>query len=327
MRLPTITIESPARLKPLQSFGWGLGVHFDSGTEPIEPDAPAIALLHDIGVTHYRINVRWNRVAPTASGPIDDAALDRLSEAIDLFLLAGIEPLVALDNAAIPLDLEADGGWRNVATARAYDDFVGAVGARVGDAVIDWLPLSTPRPAPFHPSMSPVLLRAHETSSRILRAHCPFASIGTSVDISQFDTDVDTDEAQGNIAWLEHVTRTPTDFTAMNIDNLALRSPRFVGDAIRLLDATSTTSSFVLTETLSSVSHRREALRVINGSQARPSHPIAELLREIQQLRSEQINVARAFSWPTACTGTVPDDAYTPDAFADYRRMVSIGIN
>ncbi len=171
--------EATAAPKPVADLGLGIGRHPGSDRESPRLDPAAVVRLRNTGVSRHRVDVRWNEII-LDHGVIDLVAVELLSDTIDLLLDGGIEPLVALDNVAVPDFLAADGGWLNLATARAYGNFAGVLGARLGDRVDEWIIMATPELTSRNLLMRESLTTAQAEATLVLRAHCPLASIDVS---------------------------------------------------------------------------------------------------------------------------------------------------
>ncbi|MEZ5376576.1 MAG: family 1 glycosylhydrolase [Acidimicrobiales bacterium] len=319
--LMTPSTTSEVDRSPLTPFGLGVGAQLDTAIDSTAPTPSALASLRSLGVVRYRVNVSWRSVAPAAE-IIDHRVLDQLADTIELVLDAGLEPLVALDNGAVPRHLEADGGWRNQATAAAYGDFVGAVGARLGDMVEEWITLADPQPARFDASVLTVLARAQVISTNILRAHVPHARLGASVDITQL-----TPGPTGR-AWVHHLASASarTSFVALNIDQLGTRAPAEVADAVRELDGLLPGRSFLLTETHVPVGSERLPNRLIDIEYPDRYDVVAGFFDEIRRLRADQINVNGTFAWPfTGSSAAV--EGIGESSIEAYHRISMAGIN
>ena len=70
-----------------------------------------VALLADLGVTHYRFSLAWPRLQPSGQGPVNPAGLDFYQRLVDELLARDIQPLVTLYHWDLPQPLEDAGGW------------------------------------------------------------------------------------------------------------------------------------------------------------------------------------------------------------------------
>jgi beta-glucosidase len=100
------------------------------------------ALMHALGIGHYRLSVSWPRVFPQGDGPINVTGLDFYDRLIDALLGQGITPWVTLFHWDLPQALEDRGGWLVRSTADAFAPFAEAVVQRLGDRVSHWFTLN-----------------------------------------------------------------------------------------------------------------------------------------------------------------------------------------
>jgi beta-glucosidase len=103
-----------------------------------------VALLADLGVTHYRFSLAWPRLQPTGSGPIDPAGLDFYQRLVDELLGHGIQPWVTLYHWDLPQPLEDAGGWPVRDTAERFADYTARTHAALKDRIADWTTLNEP---------------------------------------------------------------------------------------------------------------------------------------------------------------------------------------
>ena len=103
-----------------------------------------VALLADLGVTHYRFSLAWPRLQPTGRGPLNQAGLDFYQRLVDELLARGIQPLATLYHWDLPQSLEDAGGWPVRDTAERFADYAAAVHDRLKDRVRAWTTLNEP---------------------------------------------------------------------------------------------------------------------------------------------------------------------------------------
>ena len=103
-----------------------------------------VALLADLGVTHYRFSLAWPRLQPTGQGPINPAGLDFYQRLVDELLARGIQPWVTLYHWDLPQPLEDAGGWPVRDTAERFADYAAAVHDRLEDRIRTWTTLNEP---------------------------------------------------------------------------------------------------------------------------------------------------------------------------------------
>jgi beta-glucosidase len=157
-----------------------------------------IELLKELGVGAYRFSVAWPRILPHGGTPVNELGLDWYERLVDGLLAAGIEPWLTLYHWDMPQPLEDAGGWPRRATADAFVEYTAVVARRLGDRVRHWITLNEPWCSAFlgyhtgehapgrrdlrHALQAAhTLLLAHGGAVRVLREHCPGASVGISL--------------------------------------------------------------------------------------------------------------------------------------------------
>ncbi|MCI2417853.1 GH1 family beta-glucosidase [Saccharopolyspora sp. K220] len=108
-----------------------------------------VALMAELGVTHYRFSLAWPRLQPDGSGALDAAGLDFYSRLIDELLAADIVPWVTLYHWDLPQRLEDAGGWPERDTAHRFAEYAARVHEALADRVRHWTTLNEPWCAAF----------------------------------------------------------------------------------------------------------------------------------------------------------------------------------
>ncbi|HST64416.1 MAG TPA: GH1 family beta-glucosidase, partial [Mycobacteriales bacterium] len=103
-----------------------------------------VALLADLGVTHYRFSLAWPRLQPTGRGPLNPAGLDFYQRLVDELLAQGIQPWVTLYHWDLPQPLEDAGGWPVRDTAERFADYAALTHAALRDRIANWTTLNEP---------------------------------------------------------------------------------------------------------------------------------------------------------------------------------------
>jgi beta-glucosidase len=103
-----------------------------------------VALLADLGVTHYRFSLAWPRLQPSGRGPVNPAGLDFYRRLVDELLARDIQPLVTLYHWDLPQPLEDAGGWPARDTAERFAYYAAAVHDRLKDRIRIWTTLNEP---------------------------------------------------------------------------------------------------------------------------------------------------------------------------------------
>jgi beta-glucosidase len=103
-----------------------------------------VALLAQLGATHYRFSLAWPRLQPGGRGPLNQQGLDFYRRLVDELLARNIQPWVTLYHWDLPQALEDAGGWPRRDTALAFADYAAAVHQRLGDRIHHWTTLNEP---------------------------------------------------------------------------------------------------------------------------------------------------------------------------------------
>ncbi|MFC7340174.1 GH1 family beta-glucosidase [Saccharopolyspora griseoalba] len=214
-----------------------------------------VALMADLGVTHYRFSLAWPRLQPDGTGGLNPRGADFYSKLVDELLEAGITPWVTLYHWDLPQALEDRGGWPERDTAHRFADYAEKAHAALSDRVRHWTTLNEPwcsaflgyaegRHAPGRQD-HPAALRAahhlmlgHGQAVAAMREGDPDAEFGITLNLFPVDpgTDGDADadlarriDALMNRQWLDPLLR--GQYPADLIDDLAP-----VSDLDHLLD-------------------------------------------------------------------------------------------
>ena len=103
-----------------------------------------VALLADLGVTHYRFSLAWPRLQPEGRGPINPAGLDFYQRLVDELLGQGIQPWVTLYHWDLPQVLEDAGGWPVRDTAERFAEYAALTHDALRDRISNWTTLNEP---------------------------------------------------------------------------------------------------------------------------------------------------------------------------------------
>ncbi|MCJ7624877.1 MAG: GH1 family beta-glucosidase [Anaerolineaceae bacterium] len=159
-----------------------------------------IDLMENLGLQAYRFSISWPRVLPTGRGQSNQAGLDFYSRLVDGLLKAGIEPFVTLYHWDLPQALQDRGGWPVRMVTDAFCEYSDLISRTLGDRVKNWITLNEPyvsafmgyrdgRHAPGHQNLheavaaSHHLLLAHGMATQIIRANCPKAEVGITLNL------------------------------------------------------------------------------------------------------------------------------------------------
>jgi beta-glucosidase len=103
-----------------------------------------VALLADLGATHYRFSLAWPRLQPDGRGPLNPAGVDFYQRLVEALLEAGVEPWVTVYHWDLPQPLEDAGGWPERDTALRFAEYAGGVYERLHDRIAWWTTLNEP---------------------------------------------------------------------------------------------------------------------------------------------------------------------------------------
>jgi beta-glucosidase len=103
-----------------------------------------VALMADLGVTHYRFSLAWPRIQPDGRGAVNEKGLDFYRRLVDELLARDIEPWVTLYHWDLPQVLEDAGGWPVRDTAERFAEYATLVHDRLRDRVRCWTTLNEP---------------------------------------------------------------------------------------------------------------------------------------------------------------------------------------
>ncbi len=92
-----------------------------------------IRLLHNLGVSGYRLSISWPRIFPEGRGAPNASGLDYYQRVVDELLANRIAPYITLFHWDLPQALP--GGWQSRSTAMAYADYAGYVTRNLSDRV------------------------------------------------------------------------------------------------------------------------------------------------------------------------------------------------
>lgn len=101
-------------------------------------------LIAGLGLEAYRFSIAWPRIIPAGTGTVNPAGIDFYARLVDGLLARGIRPMATLYHWDLPQALEDHGGWPERATADAFAEYAGVVGAALGDRVDMWTTFNEP---------------------------------------------------------------------------------------------------------------------------------------------------------------------------------------
>jgi beta-glucosidase len=163
-----------------------------------------VKLMKELGLKAYRFSIGWPRVLPEGRGKVNQPGIDFYSQLVDALLAEKIEPWVTLYHWDLPQALQDEGGWTSRMIVDAFTEFTDVVTRALGDRVRNWITLNEPwvsafvgyrdgRHAPGHMNLDEAvaathhLLLSHGHSVPIIRANCPNANVGITLNLTPQD--------------------------------------------------------------------------------------------------------------------------------------------
>ncbi|MFL6127544.1 MAG: GH1 family beta-glucosidase [Mycobacteriales bacterium] len=163
-----------------------------------------VALLAELGVSHYRFSLAWPRLQPAGRGRLNAAGLDFYQRLVDELLDRGIQPWVTLYHWDLPQVLEDAGGWPVRDTAERFAEYAGLVHDRLHDRIRYWTTLNEPwcsaflgyasgqhAPGRREPAAALAaahhLLLGHGLAVRALRGQDPGSELGITLNLQPVD--------------------------------------------------------------------------------------------------------------------------------------------
>ncbi|KAK3744959.1 hypothetical protein QZH41_000292 [Actinostola sp. cb2023] len=105
-----------------------------------------VALLKNLGVSHYRFSISWSRVLPR--GDIDEVnplGLQYYKKLIEKLVENNIQPAVTLYHFDLPQALQDTGGWLNAEIANKFGDYARLCFQELGQHVKLWFTINEPQ--------------------------------------------------------------------------------------------------------------------------------------------------------------------------------------
>ncbi len=107
--------------------------------------AEDVAIMKNIGLSAYRMELSWPRIMPHGRGEINQKGVDFYDNLIDKLLESGIAPWITLYHWNLPHALQLEGGWQNPESFRWFADYVSIVVNKFSDRVNHWITLNEPQ--------------------------------------------------------------------------------------------------------------------------------------------------------------------------------------
>ena len=103
-----------------------------------------LALMANLGISHYRFSISWSRILPDGKGKPNIYGIDFYNRVINFCLELGIEPWITLYHWDLPNELEKKGGWTNREIISWFTNYVQCCLKQFGDRVKNWIILNEP---------------------------------------------------------------------------------------------------------------------------------------------------------------------------------------
>lgn len=100
------------------------------------------ALMHRLGLRHYRLSLAWPRIMPDGTGAVNPRGLDFYKRLLDSLHDRGITPWVTMFHWDLPQALEDRGGWRTRGVVDAFARYADTVVSALADRVRHWITLN-----------------------------------------------------------------------------------------------------------------------------------------------------------------------------------------
>jgi beta-glucosidase len=168
-----------------------------------------VKLMKELGLKAYRFSFAWPRILPKGRGKVNQVGIDFYSRLVDALFDEKIEPWVTLYHWDLPQALQdaspehgrREGGWASRMIVDAFVEYADVVSRALGDRVKNWITLNEPwvsafvgyrdgRHAPGHGNLDEAiaashhLLLSHGRSVPVIRANCPNANVGITLNLT-----------------------------------------------------------------------------------------------------------------------------------------------
>jgi beta-glucosidase len=166
---------------------WWRFEHAD-GSGCVEPSGDAcdsfhrwdedVALVADLGFTHYRFSIEWSRIEPE-TGEFSQAALDHYRRVCEALLTRGVKPVVTFHHFTSPLWLADRGGWETEEVAERFAGFCEKAAGALKDVMARACTINEPNIVSvcgwqfgvFPPGRAGDSIARHKVNENFVRAH------------------------------------------------------------------------------------------------------------------------------------------------------------
>lgn len=129
-----------------ETFVWHEGYGPAVATDFMNQYKTDVALMKDIGLTHYRTSINWSRYFTDYENLIvDEEYAQHIDDVINELVEAGVEPMICLEHYELPKYLmDKYDGWSSKTVIDLYVEYAKIVIDRYGDRVKNWFTFNEP---------------------------------------------------------------------------------------------------------------------------------------------------------------------------------------
>lgn len=127
-------------------YVWHNGYGPAGATDFYNRYAEDIALMKQIGLTHYRTSINWSRFLTDYENiVVDETYADYMGRVIDELIASGVEPMICLEHYELPAYLlDKYEGWSSKHVVELFVKYAEKVFERYGDRVKHWFTFNEP---------------------------------------------------------------------------------------------------------------------------------------------------------------------------------------
>ncbi|SER34288.1 beta-glucosidase [Gracilibacillus ureilyticus] len=105
-----------------------------------------IALMKEIGLSHFRTSINWSRfLTDYENATVDEEYANYIDDMINELLRNGVEPMICLEHYELPAELFTKyGGWESKHVVELFVKYAEKVFDRYGDRVKHWFTFNEP---------------------------------------------------------------------------------------------------------------------------------------------------------------------------------------
>lgn len=139
-----------------------------------------VNIMKELGLKAYRFSISWSRVIPRR-GEVNKKGLAFYRNMVDALVGAGIEPMITLFHADMPVWVYDAGGWGNEEIVEMFSEFAAVVVEELSDKVKYWFTMNEPQcfsadylglnPEAEICEISRIIMLAHGKAVTVIREH------------------------------------------------------------------------------------------------------------------------------------------------------------